>query len=73
ARIYLFGILPIQAPVLVILFTAVAIFSQLGSVRTGIAHLTHLAGFAFAFLYLLIRLGINPITQWRSPRRGPWR
>ncbi|MGM0432743.1 MAG: rhomboid family intramembrane serine protease, partial [Spirochaetota bacterium] len=33
ARIYLFGILPIQAPVLVILFTAVAIFSQLGSVR----------------------------------------
>jgi hypothetical protein len=26
-----------------------------------VAHLTHLAGFVFGYLYFLIRMGINPI------------
>jgi membrane associated rhomboid family serine protease len=73
ARIFLFGILPIQAPLLVALYTAIAVFGQLGSLNSGVAHLTHLAGFLFAFLYLLIRLGINPIDEWRSSGSGPWR
>jgi len=66
ARIFIFGILPIQAPLLVILYTAIAVFGQLGSVNSGIAHLTHLAGFIFAFAYLVIRMRINPIDRWRS-------
>jgi membrane associated rhomboid family serine protease len=73
ARIFLFGIIPIQAPLLVALYTAIAVFGQLGSLSSGVAHLTHLAGFVFSFLYLLIRLGINPIDQWKSSGRGPWR
>jgi membrane associated rhomboid family serine protease len=28
--------------------------------NSGVAHLTHLAGLVFAWLYLLVRLGINP-------------
>ncbi len=73
ARIFVFGIIPIKAPILVIIYTAIELFSQMASISSGVAHLTHLAGFAFAYLYLLIRLRINPIDEWRGiSRRGPW-
>ena len=58
--IYVMGILPIRATWLVFLYTGIEIFSQLRNPYSGVAHLTHLAGFAFAYLYLWIRLGINP-------------
>lgn len=61
SRIYLFAIFPIPAPLLIIVFTVIAVFSTLTSSGGNVAHLTHLAGFVFAFLYLLIRLRINPI------------
>jgi len=61
STIYVMGILPVKAPVLVLVFTAIAIFSQLFSFSSGVAHLTHLAGFVYALLYFLIRLGTNPI------------
>lgn len=70
ARIFLFGILPIQAPVLVVLYTAIEIFSQITSVRSGVAHLTHLAGFAFAYIYLLVRLRINRSMNGGVPTEG---
>lgn len=54
------GIFPLRAPYVVILYTAIEIFSQLSSVRSNVAHLTHLAGFAFAYFYFIIRFGINP-------------
>jgi len=60
AMIYVFGIIPIRAPILVLLYTGIELFSQLSGGGGGIAHLTHLAGFAFAYLYLLIRLELNP-------------
>jgi membrane associated rhomboid family serine protease len=69
AQIYLMGIFPIRAPVLVIGYTAIELFSQIFSVQSGVAHLTHLAGFAFAFLYFVIRLGVNPIDSFRSGGR----
>ena len=59
--IYIMGIFPVKAPLLVLIFTAIAIFSQVFSVSSGVAHLTHLAGFGYALLYFLIRLGTNPI------------
>ncbi len=74
AQIYIMGIFPVRAPVLVIGYTAIELFSQITSARTGIAHLTHLAGFGFAYLYFIIRLGINPIDSFKH--RGPggiWR
>ena len=61
ARIYIFGIFPIKAPILVIAFTVIALFSELSGRGGSTAHLTHLAGFVFAYLYMRIRLGVDPI------------
>ena len=62
-RIYLFAIFPVPAPLLIIVFTVIALFSTLGGRGGNVAHLTHLAGFVVAFFYLWIRLGINPIDS----------
>ena len=63
AKILLFGLIPIRSVVLVLGYTAIEVFSQLSGGR-GVAHLTHLAGFLFAYLYFLIRFGKNPIREW---------
>jgi membrane associated rhomboid family serine protease len=63
--VYIWGILPLRAPVMVLGFTALELFSSVFGFRNGVAHLTHLAGFAFGWLYFLLRFGINP---WRAFR-----
>lgn len=62
AQIYLFAIFPVSAPLLIIVFTVIAVFSSLTARGGNVAHLTHLAGFIFAFFYLWGRLRINPIN-----------
>ncbi|MCK5197636.1 MAG: rhomboid family intramembrane serine protease, partial [Spirochaetales bacterium] len=74
AKIYIMGIFPIRAPVLVIGYTVIELFSQVTGGADGVSHLTHLAGFGFAYLYFILRLGINPIDSFKH--RGPggvWR
>lgn len=61
ARIFIFGIFPVKAPYLVMGYAAIELFSQMTNVSSAVAHLTHLAGFGFALLYFIVRLGINPI------------
>lgn len=60
ALIYLWGVLPLKAPVMVLGYTAIEVGSQVMSYRSSVAHLTHLAGFLFGWLYFLVRFGINP-------------
>jgi membrane associated rhomboid family serine protease len=60
AVIYLWGLLPLKAPVMVLGFTALELFSSVTGFQSGVAHLTHLAGFAFGWLYFLVRFGANP-------------
>ena len=69
ARILLFGIFPIRAPVLVVGYAAIEIFSMFGRVRGNVAHLTHLAGFVVAYLYIRIRLRIDPVRVFLDSRR----
>ncbi|MDR1929077.1 MAG: rhomboid family intramembrane serine protease, partial [Treponema sp.] len=53
ALIYIWGILPLRAPVMVLGYTALeVVFSITGSQR-GVAHLTHLFGFAAGWMYFL--------------------
>jgi membrane associated rhomboid family serine protease len=64
ARVLVFFLIPLRARSLVILYVAIELFSQLLYSYSGVAHLTHLAGFLFAFLYLLVRLRINAWTEF---------
>ena len=65
STIYIWGIIPLKAPVLVIVYTIFELVSQF-SASSNIAHYTHLAGFGFAWLYCLIRMGVNPWKVWKN-------
>jgi len=60
--IYIWGILPLRAPVMVLGYTALELISSITGTSSNVAHLTHLAGFGFGWLYFMIRFGMNP---WR--------
>jgi membrane associated rhomboid family serine protease len=61
ARIFIFGVLPMRAPTAVALYAGIEVVLQFWNSRSGVAHLTHLAGLAFGYLYLVVRFRINPI------------
>jgi membrane associated rhomboid family serine protease len=52
-RIYIMGIIPIEARWLIILTTLYALMSGFGGQRSGVADFAHLGGYAGGFLYLL--------------------
>lgn len=62
-RIFLWGVLPIPARVLVIGTTAMAIFGGFGGGGDGVAHFAHLGGYVGAFFYL----------KWLERGRGKFR
>ncbi len=51
-RIYVWGVLPIEARWLVILYAGIDIFGGFSGARTGVAHFAHLGGFVGAWFYL---------------------
>jgi membrane associated rhomboid family serine protease len=69
ARILFMFFLPMRAPVAVLVFAGIELASLLGRRNVGVAHLTHLAGLLFGYLYLLVRLGINPARVFFRRRR----
>ena len=68
AMIYVMGIIPVRAPVLVMIYAGIEIFSQVFNVQGGVAHLTHLAGLAAAWVYLRVRLRIDPLAVFLNRR-----
>ena len=60
--VYVMGILPLRAPVMVLGFTALSLIFMFTGAQRNVAHLTHLAGFAFGWLYFMVRFGVSP---WR--------
>ena len=65
AIIYIWGIIPLRAPIMVLGFTGLELFFSLTRQQSGVAHLTHLSGFAIGWIYFLVRFRINP---WRAFR-----
>jgi len=51
-KIYIWGVLPIEARVLVIITTAMALYFGFGGRGGGIAHFAHLGGYIGAWVYL---------------------
>lgn len=66
SRFYIFGIIPVPAPLLILIYVGIEIFSEISGVGGSVAHLTHLAGFFVAWLYCLIRFNISPIKTWKN-------
>lgn len=63
--IMIWGIIPVPAPILVLIYTIIELFSQFRG-GSNIAHMTHLFGFLGAWLYFVIRMGIHPIKIWKD-------
>lgn len=70
SQIFIWGIIPVPAPVLVIGYALIEMGSQLFGVKNGVAHSVHLAGFLFSWIYFLVRLGINPLKVWKDAYRS---
>ncbi len=66
--IYIWGIIPVAAPLLVFVYALIEITSQISG-GSGIAHLAHLAGFAVAWIYFFARMGIHPLKVWKDAWR----
>lgn len=69
-RIYIWGVLPVEARTLVVVMTAISIFSGFtGGGNT--AHFAHLGGYVGAFLYLAYVAKRSPVKQWEKKLAGP--
>ncbi len=62
-RLLLFFFIPIKVKWAIVIFTIISLLFQLTSFASFIGHLTHLLGFFFAFLYLLLFFRINAIKR----------
>ena len=64
ARILFLFFIPMRAPTAVLVSVGIALYSLLTGTNVGVAHLTHLAGLLFGWLYLLLRLRVNPLRAF---------
>ena len=64
--ILVWGIIPVPAPVMVLIYAIIELGSQFLGSRGNVAHMTHLFGFLAAWLYFVIRMGIHPIKIWKN-------
>jgi membrane associated rhomboid family serine protease len=65
-RLMIWGIVPVEARVLVLITTLISIFGGFTGSSGGIAHYAHLGGFAGAWLYLKWLEHRSPMRQFRS-------
>lgn len=62
-RIYIWGVLPVEARFLAIFLAVMSLYSGFSGAQAGVAHFAHLGGFAGGWLFL----------RWRRRRRVPRR
>lgn len=59
----LFFFIPLKVKWAILLYAAIELYAEITNPMGGIAHITHLSGFVFGFLYLLIFFRINAIKE----------
>lgn len=69
AIIRIWGIIPVPAPILVIIYTFIELYYSFSGRSSNVAHYTHLFGLLTAYLYFVIRMGIHPIKIWKNNYR----
>jgi hypothetical protein len=65
-RIYIWGVIPVEAWLLVLLFTGYSLFSGIQGSRGGIADFAHLGGFVGAYVYLWALQRWSPANRFRQ-------
>jgi Uncharacterized membrane protein (homolog of Drosophila rhomboid) len=63
ATIYIFGLIPVRAPYLVLVYFIIEFIMQFRI--DSVAHFTHLAGLVTGFFYVWIRFRVNPFKVWK--------
>jgi membrane associated rhomboid family serine protease len=69
ATLYIWGILPVKAYILMIGLVAFSIIAQLTGIMGNVSHIGHLAGILVGFLYFVIRFRTNPVKEIMYVRR----
>lgn len=69
-RIYIWGILPIEAWLLVLVTTVLALWGGFTG-GGGVAHFAHLGGYLGAWLYLIWMERRSPARQWKAKLERP--
>jgi len=64
-RIYVYGVIPVEAWLLVTIYGALELFSGVGRVSSGIAHWAHLGGYAGAAAYLWLADRFSPAKRFK--------
>lgn len=64
--IMIWGLIPVPAPILVLIYAIIELGSQLMGGGSNVSHITHLFGFLAAWLYFVIRMGIHPVRIWKN-------
>ena len=70
-QIYIWGILPVEARWLVIIWTVMALFMIRTGGQGGVAHFAHLGGFLGGWIYLKLRERHSPAKQWQAKVTKP--
>jgi membrane associated rhomboid family serine protease len=65
-RILVWGIIPVEARVMVIIMTALSLYGGFGGGGGGIAHFAHLGGFAGGYLYLKYQQSQTRAAKFRA-------
>jgi membrane associated rhomboid family serine protease len=68
-QLLLFFFIPIKVKWSILLFTGISLFFEISGSMGGIAHITHLFGFVFAFLYLFLFFKMNAVKEMYFPNR----
>ena len=64
--IFIWGVVPVPAPVLVLIYALIELGSQFFGSGSNVAHMTHLFGFLAAWIYFTLRMGIHPVKIWKQ-------
>jgi membrane associated rhomboid family serine protease len=70
-RIYIWGILPVEVWLMVLVYGLLALFGGFGGGGGNTAHFAHLGGYLGAWIYLLWMERRSPSRQWKSKLEKP--
>ena len=66
-RIFLYFLIPVPVRLFVVIFGIIALLSSITSAGGGVAHLAHLGGLVFGWIYL--KWAGNAIAKWQTSRK----